>query len=154
MNQRGVAMGKEFRGKGSSSVCGARIYPTPISGVNVQLGPFMYVCIHESVRGPDLTHHIGTSCVPLLRGAIGRGVLNPCSIIHSCLIAAISFGGDPYLSGEAAYESIIGIQSQGVQAVAKHFINKYAALLYVSCDSSHPPIKRARTFSCEEFFQC
>jgi len=33
------------------------------------------------------------------------------------------FGGDPYLSGEAAFETIIGVQSQGVQAAAKHFIN-------------------------------
>lgn len=33
------------------------------------------------------------------------------------------FGADPYLNGEAAYETIIGIQSQGVQTSAKHFIN-------------------------------
>ncbi|TFY70697.1 hypothetical protein EVG20_g2312 [Dentipellis fragilis] len=33
------------------------------------------------------------------------------------------FGGDPCLSGEGAYETIRGIQSQGVQAVAKHLIN-------------------------------
>ncbi|EJD04021.1 uncharacterized protein FOMMEDRAFT_187156 [Fomitiporia mediterranea MF3/22] len=33
------------------------------------------------------------------------------------------FGGDPYLSGEAAYETIRGTQSIGVQACAKHFIN-------------------------------
>ncbi|KAF8898513.1 glycoside hydrolase family 3 protein [Infundibulicybe gibba] len=33
------------------------------------------------------------------------------------------FGGDPYLSGEGAYESIMGIQSAGVQATAKHYIN-------------------------------
>ncbi|KAJ8084260.1 hypothetical protein PM082_003028 [Marasmius tenuissimus] len=33
------------------------------------------------------------------------------------------FGGDPYLSGEGAYETIMGIQSQGVQACAKHYIN-------------------------------
>ncbi|KXN89831.1 putative beta-glucosidase L, partial [Leucoagaricus sp. SymC.cos] len=34
-----------------------------------------------------------------------------------------SFGGDPYLSGESAFETIMGIQSQGVQACAKHYIN-------------------------------
>ncbi|KIK70278.1 glycoside hydrolase family 3 protein [Collybiopsis luxurians FD-317 M1] len=33
------------------------------------------------------------------------------------------FGGDPYLSGEGAYETIMGMQSSGVQATAKHFIN-------------------------------
>ncbi|KAF7972684.1 hypothetical protein HWV62_17242 [Athelia sp. TMB] len=73
MNQRGVAMGAEFRGK----------------GVNIQLGPFMNI-----MRIP----------------ASGR--------------AWEGWGGDPYLSGEGAYETITGIQSQGVQATAKHFINK------------------------------
>ncbi|KAF7982050.1 hypothetical protein HWV62_30326 [Athelia sp. TMB] len=72
MNQRGVAMGAEFRGK----------------GVNIQLGPFMNI-----MRIP----------------ASGR--------------AWEGWGGDPYLSGEGAYETITGIQSQGVQATAKHFIN-------------------------------
>ncbi|KAG8952575.1 hypothetical protein FRC03_012069 [Tulasnella sp. 419] len=33
------------------------------------------------------------------------------------------FGGDPYLSGESAYETIVGMQSKGVQACAKHYIN-------------------------------
>jgi beta-glucosidase-like glycosyl hydrolase len=36
------------------------------------------------------------------------------------------FGADPYLSGEAAYETILGMQQAGVQACAKHYINKYA----------------------------
>ena len=36
------------------------------------------------------------------------------------------FGADPYLTGEAAYETILGMQQGGVQACAKHFINKYA----------------------------
>ncbi|KAI0319657.1 beta-glucosidase [Amylostereum chailletii] len=33
------------------------------------------------------------------------------------------FGADPFLAGEAAYETILGLQSAGVQACAKHFIN-------------------------------
>ena len=32
------------------------------------------------------------------------------------------FGSDPYLQGAASYETIAGIQSQGVIATAKHFI--------------------------------
>lgn len=34
-------------------------------------------------------------------------------------------GGDPFLSGELAFETITGIQSVGVQACAKHYINKW-----------------------------
>lgn len=34
------------------------------------------------------------------------------------------FGAEPYLVSAAAYETIIGLQSTGVQAVAKNFINK------------------------------
>ncbi|KAN0079808.1 glycoside hydrolase family 3 protein [Tylopilus felleus] len=33
------------------------------------------------------------------------------------------FGADPYLSGESAYETILGLQSAGVQATAKHYID-------------------------------
>ncbi|KAH8093142.1 glycoside hydrolase superfamily [Cristinia sonorae] len=33
------------------------------------------------------------------------------------------FGADPFLTGEAAYETILGMQASGVQACAKHFIN-------------------------------
>ncbi|KZV64672.1 glycoside hydrolase family 3 protein [Peniophora sp. CONT] len=32
------------------------------------------------------------------------------------------FGADPYLAGEAAYETILGMQQAGVQACAKHYI--------------------------------
>jgi beta-glucosidase len=32
------------------------------------------------------------------------------------------FGPDPYLNGEGAYETIMGVQSVGVQACAKHLI--------------------------------
>ncbi|KAI0753721.1 glycoside hydrolase superfamily [Fomes fomentarius] len=33
------------------------------------------------------------------------------------------FGADPYLTGESAYETILGLQDSGVQACAKHYIN-------------------------------
>ena len=33
-----------------------------------------------------------------------------------------SFGPDPYLNGEGAFETIVGLQSVGVQACAKHFL--------------------------------
>ena len=35
-----------------------------------------------------------------------------------------SFGADPFLSGEAAYETVLGWQEGGAQACAKHYINK------------------------------
>ena len=35
------------------------------------------------------------------------------------------FGADPFLSGEAAYETVLGWQEGGAQACAKHYINKY-----------------------------
>ena len=34
------------------------------------------------------------------------------------------FGADPYLTGESAYETVLGLQQAGVQACAKHYINK------------------------------
>ena len=34
------------------------------------------------------------------------------------------FGADPFLSGESAFETILGLQEGGVQACAKHYINK------------------------------
>ncbi|KAG6883485.1 hypothetical protein C0993_005921, partial [Termitomyces sp. T159_Od127] len=33
-----------------------------------------------------------------------------------------SFGPDPYLNGEGAFQTITGVQSVGVQACAKHLI--------------------------------
>lgn len=43
------------------------------------------------------------------------------------------FGADPYLSGEAAYETILGLQQAGVQACAKHLVNKY--VVFFQCFS-------------------
>ena len=56
------------------------------------------------------------------------------------------FGADPFLAGEAAYETILGMQQGGVQACAKHLIDKYVPLQYkinferIEC----PSLQRAR----------
>jgi hypothetical protein len=44
------------------------------------------------------------------------------------------FGADPFLSGEAAYETVLGMQEGGIQACAKHYIDKY---VLVFCCQSH-----------------
>ncbi|OSD03878.1 glycoside hydrolase family 3 protein [Trametes coccinea BRFM310] len=69
---RGLAMGREFKGK----------------GVHVALGPMMNM------------------------GRIAQGGRN-----------WEGFGADPFLTGEAAYETVLGLQNGGVQACAKHYIN-------------------------------
>lgn len=40
------------------------------------------------------------------------------------------FGADPFLSGESAYETILGMQAGGVQACAKHYINKCVLVIF------------------------
>lgn len=45
------------------------------------------------------------------------------------------FGADPYLAGEVAYETILGIQQTGVQASAKHLVNKQVQAL--GCAKTH-----------------
>lgn len=38
------------------------------------------------------------------------------------------FGADPFLTGEAAYETILGLQQGGVIGCAKHLVGKYVFL--------------------------
>ncbi|KAF8064003.1 glycoside hydrolase family 3 protein [Lyophyllum atratum] len=46
------------------------------------------------------------------------------------------FGEDPFLAGEAAYETILGMQQGGVQACAKHFIDNEQEHLRTSSSSN------------------
>ena len=43
-----------------------------------------------------------------------------------------AFGADPFLTGEAAYETVLGLQEAGVQACAKHYINKCVRIFVLS----------------------
>jgi hypothetical protein len=52
---------------------------------------------------------------------ITQGALTPISSTGGRLWE--SFGGDPFLTGESAYETILGMQQSGVQACAKHWVN-------------------------------
>ena len=77
------------------------------------------------------------------------------------------FGADPFLAGEAAYETVLGLQAAGVQATAKHYINKLSSLRRCGicidclfsfmaaskngCVRSHPPMlmtARSMKFTC------
>ena len=55
----------------------------------------------------------------------GKGHWKTLALINHCLLLIrfiFSFGPDPYLNGEGAYETIMGVQSTGVQACAKHLL--------------------------------
>ncbi|KAJ7608391.1 glycoside hydrolase family 3 protein [Roridomyces roridus] len=66
------------------------------------------VALGEEFRGKGIHHFLGPALDLMRNPKAGRGWE--------------SFGPDPYLTGEAAFETITGVQSVGVQAVAKHFI--------------------------------
>jgi beta-glucosidase-like glycosyl hydrolase len=42
------------------------------------------------------------------------------------------FGGDPFLTGEAAYETILGLQEGGIIACAKHLVGKYVITIFIA----------------------
>ncbi|KAJ7205541.1 glycoside hydrolase family 3 protein [Mycena pura] len=66
------------------------------------------VALGEEFRGKGINMHLGPAMDLVRNPKAGRGWE--------------SFGPDPYLNGEAAFETITGIQSVGVMACAKHFI--------------------------------
>jgi hypothetical protein len=53
---------------------------------------------------------------PPTSGFGGAGILG---YVSERKLIPVPFTADPYLTGEASYETIKGIQSQGVQATAK-----------------------------------
>jgi len=93
MHQRGKNMGSEFVGK----------------GVNIVLGPAMNV----GRVAQRVAIHWGQE--------ITQGTLTPISSTAGRNWE--SFGDDPFLAGETAYETVLGLQQSGVQACAKHWIN-------------------------------
>ncbi|KAJ6537760.1 glycoside hydrolase superfamily [Mycena capillaripes] len=66
------------------------------------------VALGEEFRGKGINMHLGPALDLMRNPKAGRGWE--------------SFGPDPFLNGEAAFETITGIQSVGVMACAKHFI--------------------------------
>ncbi|KAJ7473766.1 glycoside hydrolase family 3 protein [Mycena galericulata] len=66
------------------------------------------VALGEEFRGKGINMHLGPAMDLMRNPQAGRGWE--------------SFGPDPYLNGEAAFETVTGVQSVGVMACAKHFI--------------------------------
>ncbi|KAL0950462.1 hypothetical protein HGRIS_010410 [Hohenbuehelia grisea] len=65
------------------------------------------VALGEEFRGKGVNVYLGPAMDIMRNPKGGRGWE--------------SFGPDPYLNGEGAFETIVGVQSVGVQACAKHF---------------------------------
>ncbi|KAG8701289.1 hypothetical protein FRC08_004183 [Ceratobasidium sp. 394] len=108
---------------------------------------FPGLCLQDSPLGVRLTDHVSAFSAGINAAATwdrdlirargvamgqefrGKGVniaLGPMMNLGRVAAAGRNwegFGADPFLTGEVAYESIIGIQSTGVQACAKHYIN-------------------------------
>ncbi|QRV76732.1 glycoside hydrolase family 3 protein [Ceratobasidium sp. AG-Ba] len=95
-----------------------------ISSIN-----FPGLCLQDAPVGVRYADKVSVFPAGINAAATGKGVhvaLSPAMNIARVPAAGRNwegFGGDPYLSGEAAYASIVGIQSQGVQACAKHYLN-------------------------------
>ena len=79
----------------------------------------------------DLGIHVALA--PVTGGPLGRSPYEGSLCAHFVhnngdLMLAIpgrnweGFAADPYLTGEAAYQSVLGLQASGVSACAKHFI--------------------------------
>ncbi|CAE6450240.1 unnamed protein product [Rhizoctonia solani] len=105
MRARGKAIGEEFRGK----------------GIHIFLGPSMdivgsHYCRHQSVN------IVLADAFPEIRKSLGEVRRPPVFDFSPTDRFADSFGPDPYLNGEGAYETIMGVQSVGVTACAKHLI--------------------------------
>ncbi|KAF4562928.1 hypothetical protein EYR40_007359 [Pleurotus pulmonarius] len=66
------------------------------------------VALGEEFRGKGVNVYLGPAMDIMRNPKAGRGWE--------------SFGPDPFLNGESSYETIIGVQSTGVQACAKHFV--------------------------------
>ncbi|KAL0573526.1 hypothetical protein V5O48_008431 [Marasmius crinis-equi] len=74
------------------------------------------VAMAEEFRTKGSHIFLGPAMDIMRNPKMGRGWERRVHFIIFC------FGPDPYLSGEAAYESIVGVQSVGVQACAKHLV--------------------------------
>ncbi|KAJ7614790.1 glycoside hydrolase family 3 protein [Roridomyces roridus] len=66
------------------------------------------VALGDEFRGKGIHHYLGPAVDVMRNPKAGRGWE--------------AFGSDPFLNGEGGYETIMGVQSVGVQAVVKHFV--------------------------------
>ncbi|KAI0361769.1 beta-glucosidase [Trametes cingulata] len=106
-------------------VSGNSVFPAEINAAatfNRTLMRARGTAMGEEFRGKGINVALGPMMNLMRAPAAGRNWEGRATICRAHA-ASCSGGGDPYLTGELAFETIQGIQSQGVQACAKHFIN-------------------------------
>ncbi|KAG8691629.1 hypothetical protein FRC11_014381 [Ceratobasidium sp. 423] len=110
MRARGKAIGEEFRGK----------------GIHIFLGPAMDIVYALSEGGKSLGEVRRPPDIPSGIGLTDRFALTASGLTRKSNLplhrSALSDHFDSYLNGEGAYETIMGVQSVGVTACAKHLI--------------------------------
>ncbi|KAG8747394.1 hypothetical protein FRC10_001065 [Ceratobasidium sp. 414] len=118
MRARGQAIGEEFRGKGIQYVTGALLF-APVTKelfrASIFLGPAMDV-MRSPKAGRAWERYVN------ILGISSRLFPDRVEVLVPTRKPVFYLLGCRYLNGEAAYETIMGVQNAGVTACAKHLI--------------------------------
>ena len=109
---------------GPNGIAGAGIFPGPTQPRSLSVTAFPTVITLAATWDRDLAKRYGTAIGEEFAGKGMASVLGPTvNLLRTWHWgrSAETFGEDPYLTSEMVVPEILGIQSQGVVAVVKHF---------------------------------
>ncbi len=109
---------------GPNGIAGGGVFPGPIQPRSLNVTAFPTVVTLAAAWDRDLAKRYGVAIGQEFAGKGMASVLGPTvNLLRTWHWgrSAETFGEDPYLTSEMAVPEILGIQSQGVVAVVKHF---------------------------------